>query len=297
MSITPLAHVVSGDAFYSAMLIVLLSALATILVNSWKIRIIAAPVMILGCCLLIATSVPMYPAVYYIWWISATVWFVALWLPIWMEKNLVRYAGIVLSVVCLLAMALELPFRVMPDISPLPLGPVYVLGDSLSAGVGSEDVEKLWPEIFAESTGVKVCNFSKPGAQIKDAISRCDQISGSKPVVIVEIGGNDLLQKKSLSDFQGQLLLLLSELQGREAQIIMFELPLLPGYSDYGAAQRRLATTFGVILIPRRVLTEAIWGGGGTIDGLHMSQDGHVYLCQQLLKIFRFKASDNIKYK
>jgi acyl-CoA thioesterase I len=297
MSSSLLAHVISGDAFYSALLIVLLSALATILVNSWKIRIVAAPAMILGCCLLVATAVPMYQAIYYIWWISATVWFVALWLPIWMEKNLVRYAGIVLAVVCLLSMALELPFRVMPDISPQPLGPVYVLGDSLSAGVGSEDVEKLWPEIFAERTGVKVRNYSKPGAQIKDAINRCSQISGSKPLVIVEIGGNDLLQKLSLSDFRGQLFHLLSELQGRQAKIIMFELPLLPGYSDYGAAQRNLAATFEVIMIPRRVLTEAIWGGGGTLDGLHMSQDGHHYFCRQMLKIFGFKESDNIKYK
>ena len=55
----------------------------------------------------------------------------------------------------------------------------------------------------------------------------------------------------------------------------MFELPLLPGRWAYGAAQRRIASRHGIVLIPRRVLAGILLDPANTSDGLHLTQQGH----------------------
>ena len=54
----------------------------------------------------------------------------------------------------------------------------------------------------------------------------------------------------------------------------MFELPLLPNRVAYGRIQRRLASKYGVWLIPKHYIVEVIRGSNATLDGLHLSQNG-----------------------
>ena len=58
--------------------------------------------------------------------------------------------------------ALELPYHLTrPPDRPQPRG-VYVLADSLAAGLGTE--RTTWPKGLAERTGVKVHDLSAAGA-------------------------------------------------------------------------------------------------------------------------------------
>jgi lysophospholipase L1-like esterase len=59
-----------------------------------------------------------------------------------------------------------------------------------------------------------------------------------------------------------------------ERTVVMFELPLLPNEIAYGQIQRRLASKYGVWLIPKRYFVQVIGGADATLDGLHLSQDG-----------------------
>jgi lysophospholipase L1-like esterase len=54
----------------------------------------------------------------------------------------------------------------------------------------------------------------------------------------------------------------------------MFELSLLPNKIAYGQIQRRLATKYRVLLIPKRFLVDVIGGANATSDGLHLSEAG-----------------------
>jgi lysophospholipase L1-like esterase len=54
----------------------------------------------------------------------------------------------------------------------------------------------------------------------------------------------------------------------------MFELPLLPHKIAYGQIQRRLATKYGVRLIPKRYFVGVIRGADATSDGLHLTNAG-----------------------
>ncbi len=65
----------------------------------------------------------------------------------------------------------------------------------------------------------------------------------------------------------------------------MFELPLLPFHSGYGEVQRTLAKKYNVILIPKKVLTNVIGADGNTLDGLHLSQQGHDALARAVFRM------------
>ena len=54
----------------------------------------------------------------------------------------------------------------------------------------------------------------------------------------------------------------------------MFELPLLPHKIAYGQIQRRLASKYNVVLVPKHCFTEAIGDASATSDGLHLSTAG-----------------------
>lgn len=100
------------------------------------------------------------------------------------------------------------------------------------------------------------------------------QITPGDHLVLIEIGGNDLLSGVSSAEFGWNLELILSKLAVPGRTIVMFEVPLLPNAIAYGRVQRRLASKYGVWLVPKHYFVEVIGGANATLDGLHLSQNG-----------------------
>ena len=80
----------------------------------------------------------------------------------------------------------------------------------------------------------------------------------SHAVVLVELGGNDLLSGLPTREFARDLETLLASLRQPGRTIVMLELPLFPFQSGYGRAQRALARRFDVYLIPKRYLASVL---------------------------------------
>jgi lysophospholipase L1-like esterase len=150
----------------------------------------------------------------------------------------------------------------------------YVIGDSLSAGAGEESPP--WPDRLADR-GFHVTNLARPGATIRSALAQADRIptTAGSTLILVEIGGNDLLSGRSADEFERDLAALLDHLHGPGRTVALLELPLYPGANAYGAAQRRQCRLQHLPLISKRVLARALSGSGQTLDGLHLSASGH----------------------
>lgn len=101
-----------------------------------------------------------------------------------------------------------------------------------------------------------------------------DQITLGDRIVLIEIGGNDLLTGTPSVEFSRNLDRLLSKLAAPGRAIVMFELPLSPNKVAYGRIQRRLASKYGVWLVPNHYFVEVLGGSNATLDGLHLSQNG-----------------------
>ncbi len=165
---------------------------------------------------------------------------------------------------------------------------IYVIGDSISAGI--DEREKTWPNVLARISGMNVVNLARAGASVETAMDQAARIHSSNSVVFVEIGGNDLLGNTSSHTFFVQLDNLLGRLKGGNAEIVMFELPLLPFWNEFGRDQRLLAQEYHAILIPKKCLVNVFAGKGDTIDGLHLSQQGHNELAKEVYQLLRVKA-------
>jgi acyl-CoA thioesterase I len=181
----------------------------------------------------------------------------------------------------------ELPYRWVQPVTVFTNQPVFVLGDSISAGIGGR--ERVWPVILGDLSRLHVINLAQAGATIETTLSQASRINASHAMVIVEIGGNDLLGHTDRRTFSRQLDTLLAKLKSGEHRIVMFELPLLPFWNVYGTDQRVLAEKYGATLIPKSYLAGVLGTKGATVDGLHLSQKGHNQLAKTVFGLLRIE--------
>jgi len=229
-----------------------------------------------GVIFVLASSTPFPVWVYCIWF--------ALWLAIFVLP-VVRTRRLIASIFLLFSALLclrEFPHHLCPAIPVSQNQHVYVLGDSISAGMGTS--ERNWPLVLGDISHLKVTNLSEPGATAATALSQENGIIVPNSLVLIEIGGNDLLGSTSSDEFSVSLNALLSRIPST-CSCAMFELPLLPFHSGYGEVQRILARKHNVILIPKKCLTDVIGGSDNTLDGLHLSQKGHDALARTVFRL------------
>lgn len=176
---------------------------------------------------------------------------------------------------------------------------LLVVGDSVTAGLN--DGEDTWPKQLSRNVAVQVFDASQPGATLKSArkqVQLLNQKSGD--VLLLEIGGNDLLEGLPLREFERDLEQLLIDCQNQGKAIVMFELPLPPLAMRYGSIQRRLANQYQVNLVPRRRLVQVLTLPGSTVDGIHLSKTGQTRLAalvQSLLTISTWQPQGTGSYR
>ncbi len=195
---------------------------------------------------------------------------------------IVLRAGVFAS--CLLVAAFELWSRRIPEVPAKGFALAYVVGDSVSAGIGFKG-ETTWPELVERRSGVKMVNLSRGGGTVGSALSQAKTISAPDALVFLEIGGNDMLGQTPLPKYKEDLDRLLSALEGRGRVLAMLELPWAPFHSSFCRAQREIAAKHGAILIPRRVFAWVLGGPEATVDGIHLSNAGHERMAEAFLSI------------
>lgn len=272
-------HLASGNAFFSGMLLVIAGCVASICARKWWGRSAAALAAMGGAALVGCSAVPLAPPVYWGLGLLAIVWAIAQSLSLRIERGVSRWLAGALALFCTVTALGELRYRTVPSVPSGCAGTVYVIGDSLSAGVGQGEGEP-WPVLLSRRCGSRVVNLSRAGATLRGARGRAAEVSEQLSTVILEVGGNDMLGGRRPQDFARDLRALLLDVRPKTSEMLMFELPLMPGQNEYGLAQRRLAKELSVKLIPRKVLARAITGKGNTLDGLHLSAQGHRLLAE-----------------
>jgi acyl-CoA thioesterase I len=185
-------------------------------------------------------------------------------------------------VLCAGAVALEWRYAELPALNMSGVSRVYVIADSLSSGLGDEET---WPKMLGVRIQRPVVNLARAGAQVADALLQTQKLEPGPALVLIEIGGNDVMGATAAADFERHLRVLLEAVKSPERRIAMFELPLPPLKHAFGAIQRRLAAEFGVTLIPKRILSEVVRASGATLDGLHLAPAGHRQMCERVLEM------------
>jgi len=232
---------------------------------------------------MIVMSSPPFP------WIVDAAFLVAfvIWYLVWnrepRRRNPRFFSAAILAFSLSVLPVVERLHRALPILTSVPSDHLVVIGDSISAGLGSQ---APWPTLFQQITNMPVRNISRVGATTTDAIQMAAQVTPQDKLVLIEIGGNDLIANVASKRFETSLQALISSLAAPGRTLVMFELPLLPHKVEYGQIQRRLAAKYGVWLIPKRYFVYIITGADATSDGLHLTPTGAERMARLVARVF-----------
>ena len=185
----------------------------------------------------------------------------------------------------------EARYQVVPTLPLLGRSTVGVVGDSLSARMGDSD-SLLWPERLAKSHGIIIRNHAVAGAKVHSAAGQVKQCSPDETLILLEIGGNDLLGGTDTESFAADLTQLIRNTLRPRRTVVMLELPMIPGLNQYGLIQRTIAAEYNVILIPKRILAGVLFSEGATVDSVHLSPVGHDRMAVAIWGVIRSAHRD-----
>jgi len=266
----------SGNAFFAGAALLIAAAVVKI-ISRRKAGAVAARMAALMGAILVALSATPLPVWFYALWAASVAWF--LFEPD-RRPPLPRdahFAAAAVVVVTLIAAAWELPYQFTPRVDAAG-AKVVVIGDSISAGV-NDDIP-IWPAVLRARSGRDVIDLSEAGLTMARALPKTLSLPAGGSVVILEIGGNDMLEQISARRFETDLDRLLAAVSKPGNRVVLMELPLPMFFNRYGVIQRKLAAKYHATLIPRRRFAGVLAYSGGTIDGLHLSAKGHQLMAE-----------------
>jgi acyl-CoA thioesterase-1 len=130
------------------------------------------------------------------------------------------------------------------------------------------------------------------GAKVGSMLRKAEKTPVEDGIILLEIGGNDLLGSTSSIDFDRDLDQLLAKLCGNGRIVLMFELPLPPLANEFGRIQRSLAKKYGVHLVPKRIFVGVLTADGATVDSVHLSPRGHELMAETVWSLIRTAYTD-----
>jgi acyl-CoA thioesterase-1 len=269
-------HIASGQAFFVGSALVLLGLVLAIIIIKRSGFMVFRNVPVFVGAILVAVSATPFPCWFYaVLGLTTLVWLLSEWLRAKVRKQVLIACRLALLVCWFAGIGTELPYHMVPTLPALGRPELFVIGDSVTAGLG-ERKEVTWPALLAREHDVIVHDFSHVGATVLSAARKqAIRLEERGGLVLLEIGGNDLLGSTAAPDFRKGLDQLLSIVCRPGRTVVMFELPLPPFRNEFGRIQRGLAADYGVTLIPKRIFLAVLMTPGATVDGVHLSPSGH----------------------
>jgi lysophospholipase L1-like esterase len=69
--------------------------------------------------------------------------------------------------------------------------------------------------------------------------------------------------------------------------VLLVELPLFPFQNAFGVVQRNTVSSHGAAMLPKRCFAKVLGMRGGTVDGLHLSQEGHNAMAEIMAEVLQ----------
>jgi lysophospholipase L1-like esterase len=270
----------AGKAFFPGVGLLIFAAVIPLFRRGSWLNLIRNVFIVLGIVLIFLSATPLSELFCIVWAVSFLVF---LFIIIRSSKAAPKayLPRIVFVCICVAVLVIELPFHFGQKIPRGNFKKLYVIGDSVSAGIGGKN-EITWPVIFGEKYGVEVTNLSVAGATAGSILSQAGKVVDDDVIVLLEMGGNDLLSMTPQAVFEQNLRSLLQKVVRPKRSVLMFELPLAPWHIGYGRIQRKLAAEFGVVLVPKSFLAEVFGTKGATVDLAHLSPEGHKIMAEKI---------------
>jgi lysophospholipase L1-like esterase len=161
-------------------------------------------------------------------------------------------------------------------------GPIIALGDSLTAGNGAPE-GGAWPEVLARRLGRPVINRGVAGDTVGDAAERLerDVLSRDPAIVIVLLGGNDMLRQLDLDRSLERLEQMVRRIQAGGSMVVVVGLKGLSPVGGVGGRYKDLARRTGGLYVPD-ILDDIFGRSGRMADTIHPNGQGHAIMAERI---------------
>jgi acyl-CoA hydrolase len=153
---------------------------------------------------------------------------------------------------------------------------IVCLGDSITYGVGAEPGAP-YPDLLARKLGVPVLNAGVPGDTAEEGLARVGAVLAQDPwLVIVELGGNDILRQVPPQRTETALRSILRRLLSAHVVPVLVELRV-PFAARYGGIHEKLADELKVPLV-KDALHDILLDPALKSDTIHPNAQGYEQL-------------------
>jgi acyl-CoA thioesterase I len=164
---------------------------------------------------------------------------------------------------------------------------ILAFGDSLTYGTGAAEHES-YPTVLAQLTGRTVIGAGVPGEVTARGLARLPQVlDAHRPrLVIVCLGGNDLLRKVPLADIKSNLRRIIQTIRDRGAAVVLVGVPQPALLSSAPQLYEELAREFG-IPYDGKTVKSVLYSADMKSDAIHPNAKGYRVIAEALAKLLK----------
>jgi acyl-CoA thioesterase-1 len=181
-----------------------------------------------------------------------------------------------LAIAALLAVATAGCGPKVPKVSPLgPNDVIVAFGDSLTYGTGASEAES-YPAVLGQLIGRKVVRSGIPGELTRGGLARLESvIDEHRPaLMIVGLGGNDMLRKVGDAEIKDNLRKIIQAIQARGITVVLFGVPKPALVTSAPEFYEELAKEFN-IPYEGKIVTSVLYSPGEKSDPIHPNAKGY----------------------
>ncbi len=157
---------------------------------------------------------------------------------------------------------------------------IVCLGDSITSGVGASP-EPAYPELLTRQLGTEVINLGVPGDTAADGLARVEEALAADPwLVVVELGGNDILRRIPPERTEAALRQILDRLLAAQVAVMLVELDV-PFAGRQAEIYGRLGDDYDVPVL-EDTLGDILTDSSLKADPIHPNARGHEVLAEAL---------------
>jgi acyl-CoA thioesterase-1 len=176
-------------------------------------------------------------------------------------------------------------WRIRND-KPAASGSIVCFGDSLTYGHGAEPDES-YPSVLGGLLGRRVVNRGRNGDTSVAAAARLDEVLDLHPaVVVVTLGGNDMLQRLPIEDTVRAMTTIFDRLVGAGAMVVFLAIDPPFTSSARMTAIRTLCHERGVLWVGDAM--GGLWGDRSRMsDQIHPNAAGYRVMAERVASALR----------
>ena len=164
---------------------------------------------------------------------------------------------------------------------------IIAFGDSLVQGVGASPGHDI-VSVLSRRLGIPIVNAGRSGDTTGAALTRLDSavLSRNPRIVIVLLGGNDMLRRVPRATTFDNLDAIVSRIRARGAAVILVSVELGFGTGADGRAYEQLASRTSSALV--RDILDGIFGRQALMsDGIHPNDRGYEIMADRIEPVLR----------